>query len=75
MLHAAYQKTRRWIFARWQRLLERLRLRPVPLRAERVAEVPLDVEPGLVYLVGKGEHLWQAVFKCPAGAGPSCSCR
>ena len=66
-LQAAHRKAQRWVAARWRRLLERLELRPTPLRAECVAEVPLNVEPSRVYLVGEGGHLWQAVFKCPCG--------
>lgn len=68
-LRSVLRKTRRRVVACWQRLLERLGLRPVPLRAERVVEVPLDVDPGRIYLVGEGQHLWQAVFKCPCGCG------
>lgn len=36
-------------------------------RAVRVDDVPSVLRPGVVYLVGEGEHLWCAALCCPCG--------
>lgn len=39
------------------------------LRVERVPDIPDEVAPATVYLVGEGEYLWAAVLLCPCRCG------
>lgn len=51
---------RRWIPALGRR---------APYTAITVSDLPDKLEPGSVYLVGEGGHLWSAALKCPGGCG------
>jgi hypothetical protein len=63
----------RWLKTLWRWLLGLFRgKRPPPqpaLRAERADDIPDQVAPGTVYVVGEGEHHWAAVMLCPCGCG------
>jgi len=36
-------------------------------RPALVAELPRVIVPGTTYLIGEGEHRWQAALRCPCG--------
>jgi hypothetical protein len=39
------------------------------LHARRVEEIPDDPEPGFLYIVGEGLHIWFVGMVCPCGCG------
>lgn len=59
----------KWLREIFRRLWRRLFRKPIPLKTERIEELPDELDPGSVYLVGEGEHLWYAAIVCP------CRCR
>jgi Family of unknown function (DUF6527) len=54
-----------WLRRRLPWLLPRRK----PYTALHVEDVPDDLSPDHVYLIGEGDHLWSAAFKCPGGCG------
>ena len=40
---------------------------PPDLRCERVEDLPEDLVPSTLYLVGEGPHRWAAAMICPCG--------
>jgi len=40
---------------------------PRPYSVRSVEEVPDQLDPGTVYLIGEGQHTWFAVLQCPCG--------
>ncbi len=67
----------KWLSGLWSWLRGLFRRRPQAPPAEGVlrtvltAEIPEPPEPGSLFLVGEGEHLWFAVLECPCGCGES----
>lgn len=41
----------------------------VPRKSKRVNELPDELDPHSVYLVGEGENLWFAAMICPCACG------
>lgn len=37
--------------------------------AVRVADRPNVPKPGVIYVIGNGEHIWEASMRCPEGCG------
>lgn len=35
------------------------------MRYEHTIDVPIDIEDGVVYIIGEDEHKWLALMKCP----------
>jgi len=56
--------TRYWdIFKRWQRRFHFF------VETASVQELPGQLNPALMYLVGEGTYLWFVAFLCPCGCG------
>ena len=52
------------------RVVKRWFLRqPVPLRTVKVEELPDQLNPKSVYVVGEGAYLWFVAMLCPCGCG------
>lgn len=58
-----------WLRTIFTRLVRWLTRRPAPLYVKRVEELPDNLDPRAVYLVGEGEYLWFAAMVCPCGCG------
>ena len=63
-----------WLRKRWQAFLSWIgwpwTKRPAkPLGTVRTDDLPFVVNKEVVYLIGEGAYLWQAVMKCPCGCG------
>lgn len=41
--------------------------KPLQFKAEYSVDIPEKPQPGKLYLVGSGEHIWCAAFVCPCG--------
>lgn len=58
-----------WLRKFWKRFWSWLRHKPLPLATVRCSEVPENIDPTKMYLVGEGQYLWFAAFACPCGCG------
>ena len=56
----------------WCWLIERLRPRSV-YWTRLVAERPDVLAPGVLYVIGHGEHVWEAALRCPNRCGRTLS--
>ena len=45
------------------------RQEPKPLTTIRLGELPDDLDPCAVYVLGEGAYLWFVVMRCPCGCG------
>ena len=53
----------------WAWLRSRSVRRPAPLRTVYVEELPDQLDPKAVYVLGEGKHRWFAAMLCPCGCG------
>lgn len=42
---------------------------PKPLRTVHLTELPEDLDPNAVYVLGEGKHRWFVAMLCPCGCG------
>jgi len=67
-----------WLGRLWSRCVAWLRQRPwasrrALYRVVRVEAEPNRLQPNCVYVVGEGDHVWQASLLCPCGCGETIS--
>lgn len=56
----------------WYRLRDRIWL-PTIYRIRRTADRPEVLASGILYVIGHGEHVWEAALRCPNGCGRTLS--
>jgi hypothetical protein len=61
-----------FLLALWHRLIDRFHSFPV-YRVEHVGDRPDVLAGGVLYVVGHGEHAWEAAMRCPKGCGRTLS--
>jgi hypothetical protein len=56
----------KWLLDLWEKFKQWLS-QPISRKAIRVTELPDQLSPMLVYIVGEGGYLWYASMVCPCG--------
>jgi hypothetical protein len=62
----------KFILRLWYWLFDRIWL-TVSYRVRRVDERPEVPAAGVLYVIGHGEHIWEAAMRCPNGCGRTLS--
>jgi hypothetical protein len=59
----------RWLMWLWAWIRSWFVRKPTPLRTVHLEELPDQLDPKAVYVLGEGKHRWFAAMLCPCGCG------